>query len=90
MSVNDPYSKTEVDLKLEAVEERIDHKFTILLGEFEKMHVDIVGFKEQITQQISDLRGLITATGIGLLLTLVGVILPIAFTLWQNAFHLPR
>ena len=78
------------------MEERIDHKFTILLSQFERMHDDIVGFKDQVRgevsglkQQITDLRNLITTTGVGLLIAFVGLFFPIAFTLWTRLVHWP-
>jgi hypothetical protein len=107
MAVNDPYSRDEIDLKLENLfqrfqmetiqrEERLEaearqreaearQREERIQEEFRKIDVTF----RLIEKDINWIKLLLTGSNLGLFMVLIGVILPMAWTLWANLVHIP-
>jgi hypothetical protein len=95
MAVNDPYSRDAVDLKLENLFQRFQMESTRrderMLEEFRKIDASFRGMEKDIRlmeKDINWIKVLLTGSNLALLVTLVGVIVPMAWTLWANLTHM--
>ena len=116
--MTDSYSNSEIDLKIQNSELRVENallemssKFDRLLNEvkegflqvkqsFTEADAKIDFIKQSLDAKIDTKIGLVekdinwiktflTTAMVSLLITLVGVILPIAWSLWNNLIHSP-
>lgn len=87
MSAKDPYSRDEIDMKLENLFQRFQsdsaRRDERMMEEFRKIDSAF----RLMEKDINWIKVLLTGSNLALLVALVGVIVPIAWTLWANLAH---